>query len=364
MWILGSVNGVTVDAQDHIWVTHAGVSSLQNNEKGPELKPPQSTCCFAAPQVLEFDAAGNLISQWGGAGQGYNWPSIPHGIAVDSKGNVIIGGSQAGHIDGRPDPPPPAGRGGGPAKPVPLLPHDAHVLKFTRTGQFVWQIGKPATVEGSNSTTTLNRPVGFDVDEAANEIYVADGLGNRRVLVVDAATGAYKRHWGAYGGKPDDGPLPAYNPNPSSNAPLPRQFQNVGCVKLSRDGMVYVCDRQGDRIQVFQKDGKFVKEAYVSPATTGEGSVWNLALSRDPQAAIPLRRRWTGQEDPRVAARYAGRRIELRPGRASSGHVLRSGQHRRRFEGQRLYRRDIRRQTRAEVHLQGIGPGFGLKLVE
>ena len=283
MWILGSVNGVTVDAQDHIWVTHAGVSSLQNNEKGPELKPPQSTCCFAAPQVLEFDAAGNLVSQWGGAGQGYNWPLIPHGIAVDSKGNVIIGGSQAGHIDGRPDPPPPAGRGGAPGKPVPLLPQDAHVLKFTRTGQFVWQIGKPATVEGSNSTTTLNRPVGFDVDEAANEIYIADGLGNRRVLVVDAATGAYKRHWGAYGGKPDDGPLPAYNPNPSYNAPLPRQFQNVGCVKLSRDGMVYVCDRQGDRIQVFQKDGKFVKEAYVSPATTGEGSVWNLALSRDPQ---------------------------------------------------------------------------------
>ena len=140
-----------------------------------------------------------------------------------------------------------------------------------------------ATVEGSNSTTTLNRPVGFDVDEAANEIYIADGLGNRRVLVVDAATGAYKRHWGAYGGKPDDGPLPPYNPNPSSQAPLPRQFQNVGCVKLSRDGMVYVCDRQGDRIQVFQKDGKFVKEAYVSPTTTGEGSVWSLALSRDPQ---------------------------------------------------------------------------------
>ena len=284
MWILGSVNGVAVDAQDHIWVTHAGAASLQNNEKGPELKPPQSTCCFAAPQVLEFDAAGNLLSQWGGAGQGYNWPLIPHGIAVDSKGNVVIGGSQAGRVEGRPDPPPPAGRGGAkPAKPVPLPPQDAHAIKFTRTGQFVWQFGKPATVESNNGTTTLSRPAGFDVDEAANEIYIADGLGNRRVVVVDAGTGAYKRHWGAYGGKPDETAPPPYNPNPASNAPLPRQFQNVSCVKLSKDGMVYVCDRGGNRIQVFQKDGKFVREAIVSPATMGDGSVWDLAFSRDPQ---------------------------------------------------------------------------------
>ncbi len=284
MWILGSVNGVAVDAQDHIWVTHAGVGSLQNNEKGPELKPPQSTCCFAAPQVLEFDAAGNLISQWGGAGQGYNWPLVPHGIAVDSKGNVVIGGSQAGRVEGRPDPPPPAGRGGAaPAKPVVPPPQDSQALKFTRTGQFVWQIGKPATVEGNSGTTTLSRPVGFDFDEAANEVYIADGLGNRRVVVVDAGTGVYKRHWGAYGGKPDDTAPPPYNPNPASNAPLTRQFQNVTCVKLSKDGLVYVCDRQGNRIQVFQKDGKFVKEAIVSQPTTGDGSVWDLAFSRDPQ---------------------------------------------------------------------------------
>jgi DNA-binding beta-propeller fold protein YncE len=284
MWILGSVNGVAVDAQDHIWITHGGVNSLQGNEKGPELKPPQSTCCFAAPQVLEFDAAGNLLGQWGGAGQGYDWPLVPQGIAVDSKGNVIIGGSQLGHVEGRPDPPPPAGRGGAkPAKPVPLPPQDAHVIKFTRTGQFVWQFGKPATVEGNNGTTSVSRPAGFDVDEAANEVYIADGLGNRRVVVVDAGTGAYKRHWGAYGGKPDDTAPPPYNPNPASNAPLPRQFQNVSCVKLSKDGMVYVCDRGGNRIQVFQKDGKFVKEAIVSPATMGDGSVWDLAFSRDPQ---------------------------------------------------------------------------------
>ena len=104
-WILGSVNGVAVDAQDHIWLVHGGFTSLQGNERGPENSPPTSTCCAAAPQVLEFDAAGNLLAHWGGKGQGYDWPLVPQGLAVDSKGNVIIGGIQAGHVDGRPDPP-------------------------------------------------------------------------------------------------------------------------------------------------------------------------------------------------------------------------------------------------------------------
>ncbi len=276
-WILGSVNGVTVDAQDHIWLVHAGTASLQGNERGPENNPPTSTCCAAAPQVLEFDAAGSLLGHWGGKGQGYDWPGSPQGIASDAKGNVIIGGAQAGHVDGRPDPAPAGrGRGGPPAAPPP---QDAHVIKFTRTGQFVWQAGHPSKVEGSESKETLNRPAGFDVDNSANEIYIADGLGNRRILVVDAATGAYKRHWGAYGEKPDDAPLPPYDPN---GAPA-RQFRGVSCVKLSKDGMVYVCDRQNDRIQVFQKDGKFVKEASVSKATTGDGSVWDIAFSRDPR---------------------------------------------------------------------------------
>jgi hypothetical protein len=277
LWILGSVNGVTVDAQDHIWLVHAGFASLQGNERGPSNSPPTSTCCGPAPQVLEYDAAGNLLGHWGGTGTGYEWPLAPQGIAIDSKGNVIIGGSQAGHIDGRPDPVGRAGRGGAAAAPPP--PQDAHVLKFSRMGQFVWQVGHPAKVEGSESRTTLNRPAGFDVDSAANEIYIADGLGNRRVLVVDAGTGAYKRHWGAYGEKPDDAALPPYDPS----APPARQFRGVSCVKVAKDGMVYVCDRQNDRIQVFQKDGKFVKEAFVSKTTTGDGSVWDVAFSPDSQ---------------------------------------------------------------------------------
>jgi DNA-binding beta-propeller fold protein YncE len=277
-WILGPVNGVTVDARDHIWIVQVGSAAIQGNERGPDNNPPTSTCCSAAPQVLEFDAEGNLLSKWGGRGQGFDWPLVPQGIAVDAAGNVIIGGAQAGHIDGRPDPAPPAGRGGrGNAAAPP--PNDAHVIKFTRTGQLVWQIGKPAQVEGSESKTTLNRPAGFDVDNAANEIYIADGLGNRRVLVVDAATGAYKRHWGAYGEKPDDAVLPPYDPN----APPARQFRGVSCVRLARDGMVYVCDRQNDRVQVFQKDGTFVKEGFVSKTTIGDGSVWDIAFSRDPQ---------------------------------------------------------------------------------
>src|SRR6185503_173416 len=91
-WILGSVTGVTVDAQDHIWVVHRGVDSLQNNEKGPTLEPWASSCCFSAPQVLEFDAAGTLLASWDPkTGSGYDWPANPSGIAVDPQGNVWIG---------------------------------------------------------------------------------------------------------------------------------------------------------------------------------------------------------------------------------------------------------------------------------
>jgi DNA-binding beta-propeller fold protein YncE len=272
-WILGGVNGVAVDPQDHIWLVHGGAASIQANEKGPDNNPPTSICCASAPQVLEFDIAGKLLGSWGGKGQGYDWPFAPQGIALDSQGNVIIGGMQAGRIEGRPAPAPAAGQAA-----APLPPQDAHVLKFTSAGKFLLQIGKPAAVEGSDSRTTLNRPAGLAVDTAANELYIADGLGNRRVLVVDAATGAYKRHWGAYGEKPADAPLPDYDPNA---API-RQFRGVSCVKLAKDGMVYVCDRQNDRIQVFRKDGTFVKEGFVSKTTTGDGSVWDVAFSNDP----------------------------------------------------------------------------------
>jgi DNA-binding beta-propeller fold protein YncE len=300
-WILGSVTGVAVDAQDHIWVVHRGLDSLQNNEKGPTLEPWASSCCFSAPQVLEFDAAGTLLASWDPkTGSGYDWPANPSGIAVDPQGNVWIGsglptpslapagrggarGAPAAGARGdapagaRGDapaaPPAAAGRGRGAAGPPP--PADAQVLKFSKDGKFLLQIGKGGKTEGSDSTTGFNRPGALAVD--GGELFVADGFGNHRIAVFDANTGTFKRSWGAYGEKPTDTDPGPYDPN----GPPSKQFRTLSCVKIAKDGMVYVCDRQNDRIQVFQKDGKFLKEAFVSKTTTGDGSVWDVAFSPD-----------------------------------------------------------------------------------
>jgi DNA-binding beta-propeller fold protein YncE len=270
-WVLGSVTGVAVDAQDHIWIVHRGADSLGNNEKGAILTPPTG-CCVPAPQVLEFDREGNLLSHWGGPGQGFEWPQSTGGITVDQKGNVwIAAAGQTAPAAGA------AGAGG--ARASTPRPQDAHVLKFSPAGQFLLQIGHAGKVEPSDSKTGLNRPAGLRVDSATNEIYIADGFGNHRVVVFDADTGAYKRHWGAYGEKPDDANLGAYDPG----AAPAKQFRTVSGAVISKDGLVYICDRQNDRIQVFQKDGKFVKEAFVSKTTLGDGSVWDIAFSQDPQ---------------------------------------------------------------------------------
>ena len=311
-WVFGSITGVAVDAQDHVWVVHRGADSLEGNEKGMMATPPTSTkCCVAAPFVLEFDADGKLLSHFGGPGQGYQWPQSPGGIAVDAKGNVWIAaagletppaGRGRGPVD--PDAVGPAGgrgargaeaenargeapaRGRGPAAPVG--PADAHVLKFARDGKFLLQIGAPGKMEGPDSQTTLNRPAAVAVDTGANEVYVADS-GNHRIVVFHAETGAYKRHWGAYGEKPTAAGGGAYDPA----APPARQFRDVTCVELAKDGMVYVCDRTSNRIQVFQRDGKFVKEGIISKNTRGTtvtgqfgvlssyGSVWDIAFSSD-----------------------------------------------------------------------------------
>ena len=265
-WILGSVTGVAVDAQDHIWLVHRGMDSLTaRTEAGIGTNPPTAeSCCAPAPAVLEFDQAGALLNSWGGPGQGYDWPRTPAGITVDAKGNVWIAGTaQTPAAVAGQAPPPPA---------------DAHVVKFSRDGKFLLQIGQPGKIEGSFSKTTLNRPASFSIDAAAHEVYVADGLGNRRVVVFDSETGAYKRHWGAYGQPTNEAPLPTYDPD----KPPDKQFNVVSCVKIAKDGLIYVCDRHNDRIQVFKKDGTFVKEAFVSKSTLGEGAVWDIAFSNDP----------------------------------------------------------------------------------
>jgi hypothetical protein len=271
-WVIGSVIGVAADSNDHIWIIHRA-GSLEAKEQYLTMKPKAADCCAAAPPILEFNEDGDLIGSWGGPGQGHDWPASNHGIDVDYKGNVWIGGN---------------GRG---ARPAPLAHdeskmggagsvHDSMVLKFTQSGKFLMQIGKPNMSKGSNDVENLRLPAKTLVDPKTNELYVADGYGNRRVIVFDADTGKYKRHWGAYGHKPDDTQLPPYNPSD----PPAQQFRTpVHCVDLAKDGLLYVCDRTNDRIQVFRTDGKFVKEAFIEKNTLGDGSVFDIALSKDPQ---------------------------------------------------------------------------------
>ena len=255
-WILGQVSGIATSDDDHVWVLQRP-ASLTEDERGAALSPPHSTCCKPAPPVLEFDGAGNLLRSWGGPGAGYDWPQNEHGIQVDGKGFVWITGN--GDNDGQ-------------------------ILKFTREGQLVLQIGKVGPQTGSADTTRMGRPAGVDIDIAAREVYVADGYHNNRVIVYDSDTGAYKRHWGAYGkppievGKPD-----GRRTAPPTTAQLTTFGSPVHCVRVARDGLVYVCDRLNNRVQVFRKDGTFVQEFMVEPRTTANGSVWDMVLSRDPQ---------------------------------------------------------------------------------
>jgi DNA-binding beta-propeller fold protein YncE len=252
-WILGQVSGIAVDRNDHIWIVHRP-GTLVDDEKGAMADPPTTKCCRPAPAVLKFDAEGNLLAAWGGTGRGYDWPKSEHGIHVDQAGNVWLAGNHK---------------------------EDHQILKFSPDGKFLLQIGKPGAPGGSNSPTQLGSPAHMVIDDDAGELYIADGYQNRRILVLDAANGAYKRHWGAYGKQPPaDDKLPAYDPK----APPSQSFGNpVHCVRLSHDGLVYVCDRVNDRIQVFRKAGTFVKEFRVEPQTLQNGSVWDLVLSSDPQ---------------------------------------------------------------------------------
>jgi DNA-binding beta-propeller fold protein YncE len=250
---------------------HRGYDSMTaRTEIGAATTPKTADdCCLPAPPVLEFDAAGSLVGHWGGPGDKYDWPVSPGGIAVDSKGSVWVTAAGPPEIPGSGNASPAraggagarggagAARGGTAAPPKP---QDAHVLKFSRAGAFLLQIGKAGAPGADDSTTALNRPAGVDVDAAGSEVYVADGFVNHRVVVFDAGTGAYKRHF-------------------SGSDP----FKTVSCAKVAKDGTVYVCDRGNNRVQAFDKTGKFLKQGVVSQTTQGSGSVWDIALSRDPQ---------------------------------------------------------------------------------
>lgn len=250
-WIMGQVGGMAVDRHDHIWVLQRPGSDTAD-ELGASPASQRSLCCVAAPPVLVFDTQGNLLQSWGGPGEGYNWPILEHGIYVDKDDNVWISGSGI---------------------------TDRHIVKFKNSGQFLMQIGHPAAdAPDSSRTDILGRPAGIELDSEAHEVYIADGYMNKRVVVYDSATGAFKRLWGAYGNAPNDANPGPYNPA----APPDQQFRNpVHCVHISRDGLVYVCDRVNDRLQVFTKQGKFVKEFFVRPQTLGSGSVWQFAFSTD-----------------------------------------------------------------------------------
>jgi len=246
-WIVGQVGGMSVDAKDNVWVFQRP-RSLTDDEKGAALNPPRSKCCVPPPSVLVFNPAGEVVKSWGGPGDnlGYDWPAVEHGILVDNNGFVWLSGS--GKDDGM-------------------------VLKFTTDGKFVKEFGRRGPLTSSTDLTQFGQAAALEIDKQANEIYVADGYGNHRVAVLDADTGAIKRIWGAYGRPPTDEKLPEYTPDSP-------QFGNpVHCIALANDGLVYVCDRKNNRVQVFHKDGSFVQQFVFDAKTLGPGSTWGLAFS-------------------------------------------------------------------------------------
>ena len=252
----GQSIGLFVDqTNDHVWIVHRPdvLDAIEGGANGPNAT---AECCKNAPPILEFDPAGNLLRSWGGSdGPGYQWPDSNHGLNIDNKGNVWIGGN--GGTDG-------------------------HILKFTQDGKFLMQVGKKGVTADS-----LSKEHFFMVAETffyapTNEVFVADGYGNRRTAVVDPDTGAVKRFWGAYGKPPDDKvsrEQGAYDPNVTY-----QQYRGpVHCSMVSNDGIVYVCDRTSNRIQMFKVDGTYIKEVYTQRDSRGDGSVWDVEFSKDPQ---------------------------------------------------------------------------------
>jgi DNA-binding beta-propeller fold protein YncE len=250
-WYQGQTIGLWVDAQDHVWIVHRP-EVLDNSEGAAREKTGE--CCSEAPPILEFDQQGNLLRHWGGSdGPGWQWPASNHGLNIDNKGNIWIGGN--GGTDG-------------------------HVLKFTQDGKFVMQVGKKGVSRNSLATDHFFQVAKTFFYAPANEVFVADGYGNKRVAVIDAETGKMKRFWGAYGKPPDDAAALAqggYNPETTY-----QHFRGpVHCADVSVDNLVYVCDRTSNRLQIFQTDGTFVREVYIARDSRSDGAVWDVAFSRD-----------------------------------------------------------------------------------
>jgi DNA-binding beta-propeller fold protein YncE len=264
-WIMGAVTGVFVDAKQHVWVTHLPETLTEEelyeepwkvaNLDPAKPRPVQlGTCCKAAPPVLEFDQQGKLVQGWGqGSFTDFtDWPREPHGIFVDHLDNVWVGS------------------------------YNRHrVMKFTRDGKHLMTIGQYEKTNGSADTTLLGGPSGIWVDPATNEAYISDGYRNRRVIVFDGATGKYLRHWGAYGNVPDD--TERFDPKTMVSGALPKQFSTPHGITGSKDGKIYVADRRGNRIQVFDHQGKFLAEKVIAPATLSSGSAFVPVLSPDAQ---------------------------------------------------------------------------------
>jgi hypothetical protein len=248
-WKLGDPSSIAIDAQDKVWVLH----------RPRTLKPEQAS--MAAPPVIVFDTAGNYIKAWGGDGNGYEWPQREHGIHIDYKGFVWIGGNNC-PTNGLPG-----------LKPVA----DDQLLKFTQDGKFVMQIGHSNQSKGNSDTRNLHRPADQFVYPPTNELFVADGYGNHRVAVFDADTGAFKRMWGAFGNKPIDDDNCQIPTQSSFSDPGPQQLSIVHAIRVAKDGTVYVADREYRRVQMFTKDGKFLKQL----VRTDIPFARDLALSHD-----------------------------------------------------------------------------------
>jgi DNA-binding beta-propeller fold protein YncE len=259
-WVLGEVTSIAVDGRDHIWVLHR-----------PRSIPAEQRD-RAAPPVLEFDTSGKLLASWGGQADGFEWPEREHGIYVDARGFVWISGN------------------GGWPKPSPGGSTDDMLLKFSNTGKLVRQIGSRGKSTGNADTVNVHQPGDVFVHAPTNELYVADGYGNNRVIVFDAESGAFKRMWGAFGNRPEAPPpagrrgaAPAADAAPAS-PDGPPQFGLVHAVKVSNDGTVYVADRTNNRIQMFTTEGKYLRQVKVAADSGGVTPVpAGFAFSPDPK---------------------------------------------------------------------------------